>query len=465
MAETFGERLRRSWNVFIGKEEKDTSPTRRSYFDYGYGASSSHRPDRTRLQTTNERSTIISSIYTRLGIDVAAVDIKHVRLGDNDRYMEDINSGLNNCLTLEANIDQGASAFKQDLAMTVFDKGVAAIVPVDTTGDMFLDSQWDILTMRVGEIVQWYPRHVKVSVYNDAADRGKREEIILPKRMVAIVENPLYAVMNEPNSTLQRLIRKLNMLDTLDDQAASGKLDIIIQLPYTIRTEARRNEAEKRRKDIEMQLAGSKYGIAYADGTERITQLNRPAENNMLSQVQFLTAQLYAQLGLTPEVFDGTAGERTMLNYHNRTIDPMLRAISEALKRSFLTKTARTQKQSIMYFRDPFKLVAVTEIAEIGDKFTRNEILSPNDIRTIIGIKPDTNPKSDELRNRNMPVVDDGTGDTTKEEVVEKLPGGGETVEETEQESNTSESMDQQINALTSKYREAVNKARRGLIK
>ena len=464
MAETFGERLRRSWNVFIGRDERDQAPARRSYFDYGYGASYSHRPDRTRLQSTNERSTIISSIYTRLGIDVAAVDIKHVRLGDNDRYMEDIVSGLNNCLTLEANIDQGASAFKQDLAMTIFDKGVAAVVPVDTTGDTFLGSSYDILTMRVGEVVQWYPRHVKVSVYNDAENRGRREEIILPKRMVAIIENPLYSVMNEPNSTLQRLIRKLNMLDSLDDQAASGKLDIIIQLPYTIRTDARRNEAEKRRKDIEMQLAGSKYGIAYADGTERITQLNRPAENNMLGQVQYLTEMLYAQLGLTPAVFNGTADERTMLNYHNRTIDPVLRAISEGFRRSFLTKTARTQRQSIMYFRDPFKLVAVTQIAEIGDKFTRNEILSPNDIRTIIGIKPDMNPKSDELRNRNMPVVDD-SGETTEDKVVEKLPSGGEKVEETEKESDTSESMDQQINALTSRYREAVEKTRRGSIK
>lgn len=461
MAETFGERLRRSWNVFVGKEERDKAPAvQRSYFDYGYGSSSSHRPDRTRLQTGNERSTIISSIYTRLGIDVAAVNIKHVRLGDNDRYLEDIESGLHNCLTLEANIDQGASAFRQDLAMTIFDKGVAAIVPIDTTGDMFLGTNFDILTMRVAEIVQWYPRHVKVSVYNDAEDRGKREELILPKRMVAIIENPLYAVMNEPNSTLQRLIRKLNMLDTLDDQAASGKLDIIIQLPYTIRTDARRNEAEKRRKDIEMQLTGSKYGIAYADGSERITQLNRPAENNMLKQVEYLTAMLYAQLGLTPAVFDGTADERTMLNYHNRTVDPVLRAIQEGLKRSFLTKTARTQKQSIMYFRDPFKLVAVTQIAEIGDKFTRNEILSPNDIRTIIGIKPDLNPKSDELRNRNMPVVEPTVGTVPS---VDGNPAVNS--ETTDKESIPSQSMNQQINALTSKYGEALKTARVGSIK
>lgn len=457
MAETFGERLRRSWNVFVGREKRDQLPNQRSYFDYGYGSSSSYQPHRTRLQTNNERSTIISSIYTRLGIDVAAVDIKHVRLGDNDRYFEDIPSGLNNCLTLEANIDQGASAFKQDLAMTIFDKGVAAIVPIDTTGDMFISDNFDIITMRVGEIVQWYPRHVKVSVYNDSEDRGKREELILPKRMVAIIENPLYAVMNEPNSTLQRLIRKLNMLDTLDNQVASGKLDIIVQLPYTIRTDARRAEAEKRRKDIEMQLAGSKYGIAYADGTERITQLNRPAENNMLTQVQFLTGQLYSQLGLTPAVFDGTADERTMLNYHNRTVDPVLRAIAEGLKRTFLTKTARTQKQSIMYFRDPFKLVAVTEIAEIGDKFTRNEILSPNDIRTIIGIKPDMSPKSDELRNRNMPIVDAGSQEDT-ENVSGRPPKGDKEVVKKEEELDTSSSMDQQINTLTSRFREAVKK-------
>lgn len=446
MAESFGTRFRRSWNVFIGKEERDSSPVR-SYFDYGYGASSYYRPDRTRLQTNNERSTIISSIYTRLGVDVAAVDMKHVRLGNNDRYLEDIPSGLNNCLTLEANIDQGASAFKQDLAMTIFDKGVAAIVPIDTTGDIFLGPSFDILTMRVGEIVQWYPRHVKVSVYNDSEKSGRREEIILPKRSVAIIENPLYSVMNEPNSTLQRLIRKLNMLDSIDDQAASGKLDIIIQLPYTIRTDARRNEAEKRRKDIEMQLSGSKYGIAYADGTERITQLNRPAENNMLKQVEYLTAQLYAQLGLTPSVFDGTADERTMLNYHNRTIDPVLRAIQEGIKRTFLTVTARSQKQSIMYFRDPFKLVAITQIAEIGDKFTRNEILSPNDVRTIVGFKPDSDPKSDELRNRNMPVIDNGTT-TTQDNVVEQPANGNEQVDTQTKESNTSESLGQWISAL-----------------
>lgn len=454
MAETFGDRLRRSWNVFIGKEEQDQAPIRRSYFDYGYGASSSHRPDRTRLSTSNERSTIISSIYTRLGIDVAAVNLKHVRLGDNDRYLSDIDSGLHNCLTLEANIDQGASAFRQDLAMTLFDKGVAAVIPVDTTGDMFLGNTYDILTMRVGEVVQWYPRHVKVSVYNDAENRGKREELILPKRMVAIIENPLYAVMNEPNSTLQRLIRKLNMLDTLDDQAASGKLDIIIQLPYTIRTEARRNEAEKRRKDIEMQLTGSKYGIAYADGSERITQLNRPAENNMLKQVEYLTEMLYAQLGLTPAVFNGTADELAMLNYHNRTIDPVLRAITEGIKRTFLTKTARTQRQSIMYFRDPFKLVSVNQLAEIGDKFTRNEILSPNDIRTIIGVRPDPDPKSDELRNRNMPTVDNAQSVT---------PNKTDTVTAVKKESNIS--MSQQINTLTSKYREAVKKAQPGSTK
>jgi hypothetical protein len=368
---------------------------------------------------------------------------------------------------LEANVDQGASAFRQDLAMTIFDKGVAAIIPVDTTGDMFLGSNFDILTMRVGEIVQWYPRSVKVSVYNDSEDKGLREELILPKRMVAIIENPLYSVMNEPNSTLQRLIRKLNMLDTMDDQSASGKLDIIIQLPYTIRTDARRNEAEKRRKDIEMQLTGSKYGIAYADGSERITQLNRPAENNMLKQVEYLTAKLYAELGLTPAVFDGTASEREMLNYHNRTIDPVLRAEAEGLKRSFLTKTARTQKQSIMYFRDPFKLVEVSAIAEIGDKFTRNEILSPNDIRTIIGIKPDSNPKSDELRNRNMPEVP-GSGTASAADAppaadatpVADAPVSADATTEvaTNKESNATSAIDQEINALTSRYREAVKK-------
>jgi hypothetical protein len=353
-----------------------------------------------RLTLSNERS-IISSIYTRLSIDVAAVDIRHVRLDENDRYVEDIDSGLNNCLKVEANLDQAARAFRQDIAMTLFDKGVAALVPVDTTLNPNLTGGYDILTMRVGEIVAWMPSKVRVSVYNEAT--GRREEINLDKKMVAIVENPLYSVMNEPNSTLQRLIRKLNLLDAVDEQSSSGKLDMIIQLPYVIKSEARRQQAEQRRADIEFQLKSSKYGIAYTDGTEKITQLNRPVENNLLKQVEYLMAMLYGQLGLTEEVMNGTANEAAMLNYINRTIEPVLGAISEAMKRSFLTKTARSQKQSIEYFRDPFKLVPMSDLAEMADKFTRNEIVTSNEFRGFIGMKPSADPKADQLVNSNMP--------------------------------------------------------------
>lgn len=390
---SFGDRLKHAWNAFTGTER-----FHKNYADYGesYGS----RPDRTRLNITNERS-IISSIYTRLGIDVSSVSMQHVRLDENNRYIETIDSGLNNCLTLEANIDQGSRAFKQDIAMTLFDKGVIAIVPVDTTINPQVSGSYDINTLRVAEIVTWYPRHVRVRVYNDRL--GRKEEITLPKTTVAIVENPLYSVMNEPNSTLQRLIRKLNILDAVDEQSGSGKLDLIIQLPYVIKTEARRQQAETRRLDIENQLKGSKYGIAYTDGTEKITQLNRAAENNMLKQIEYLTNMLYGQLGLTEEVFTGVADEKTMLNYYNRTIEPVLAAIAEAMKRTFLTKTARSQRQSIEYFRDPFKLVAVSDIAEIADKFTRNEILSSNEVRGIIGFKPVSDPEADELRNKNLP--------------------------------------------------------------
>jgi len=369
---------------------------------YGYGGEVSYgaRPDRPYRSWSNERS-IISSIYTRLAIDIAQVQLRHVRLDDQDRYVEDIDSGLNNCLTLEANIDQAAQAFRLDIAAMLFDQGVAAIVPVDATINPAVSGSFDILTLRVGRIVQWMPKHVKVELYNEA--KGRREEVTLEKKFVAIVENPLYSVMNEPNSTLQRLIRKLNLLDVVDDASASGKLDIIIQLPYVIKSEARRQQAEQRRKDIEFQLSGSKYGIAYTDGTEKITQLNRPAENNLLDQIKFLTEMLYGQLGLTPEVMSGTADEKTMLNYWNRTVDPILTAIVEAMRRSFLTKTARTQKQSIMYFNDPFKLVPIDKIADIADKFARNEILSSNEIRQIIRFKPSKDPKADKLENSNMP--------------------------------------------------------------
>lgn len=353
--------------------------------------------------TITSSKTIVSSIYNRLGIDVAAIAIQHVRLDDDGRYKETIKSGLQNCLTLEANLDQAARAFRQDMAMTLFDKGTIAVVPVDTTLDPKVSGAFDIKTLRVGEIVQWFPKHVKVNLYNE--NKGRREEVVLPKQIVAIIENPLYSVMNETNSTLQRLIRKLSLLDQLDEQVSSGKLDLIIQLPYVIKSEARRNQAEVRRKDIEMQLKDSKYGIAYTDGTEKITQLNRPVENTMLKQVEYLTTMLYGQLGLTEDVFNGTASEAVMLNYHNRTIEPILSAITEGMKRTFLTKTARSQGQSIEFYRDPFKLVTISDMAEIADKFTRNEIASTNEIRSAIGWKPAQDPKADELRNKNMPAA------------------------------------------------------------
>lgn len=388
------DRLKHAWNAFLNIDS-DTQ-----LVSYGSAVHYGGRPDRIRFSVSNERS-IISSIYTRLSVDIASVDIRHVRLDDADRYLEDIKSGLNNCLTLEANIDQAARAFRQDIAMTLLDKGVAAIVPVDTTINPSKSGGFEIKTMRVGEIVSWMPKHVRVSVYNEAV--GRREEITLEKKYVAIVENPLYSVMNEPNSTLQRLIRKLNLLDAVDEQSSSGKLDLIIQLPYVIKSEARRLQAEQRRKDIEFQLKGSQYGIAYTDGTEKVTQLNRPAENNLLTQVQFLTEMLYGQLGLTEGVMNGTADEKAMLNYNNRTVEPIVTAIVEAMRRTFLTATARSQRQDILYFRNPFKLVPINEIAEIADKFTRNEITTSNEIRQVIGFKPSTDPKADELRNSNMP--------------------------------------------------------------
>jgi hypothetical protein len=391
---TIGARLRHAWNAFV-----DAYPEQRLN-PFAQNTSYGARPDRRNLAWSNERS-IISSIYTRLAIDIASVDIRHVRLDDDDRYLEDIDSGINSCLTLEANIDQAARAFRQDIVMTLFDRGVAAIVPVDTTINPSTSGAFDIQTMRVGEVTQWMPKHIRVRLYNEA--KGERQEITLEKKYVAIIENPLYAVMNEPNSTLQRLIRKLNLLDSIDDQSASGKLDLIIQLPYVIKSEARRQQAQQRREDIEFQLKGSKYGVAYTDATEKITQLNRPAENNLLAQVQYLTDLLYSQLGLTPEVMNGTADEKAMLNYNMRTVEPILTAIVESMKRTFLTKTARTQKQSIMYFRDPFKLVPIEQIAEIADKFARNEILTSNEIRVIVGRKPVKDPKADKLMNSNMP--------------------------------------------------------------
>ena len=390
-----GSKLKHAWNAFSSNEEDEFTQSWGTAISYGTA-----RPDRLRLNISNERS-IVSAIYTRLAIDFASISIRHVKLDENDRYLSEIKSGLNNCLRLEANIDQGARALRQDIAMSLFDQGVIALVPVDTTMNPNVTGGYDIQTMRVGTIVRWMPRHVRVSLYND--NSGKREEVTLEKKYVAIIENPLYLVMNEPNSTLQRLIRKLSLLDAVDEQVSSGKLDLIIQLPYVIKSDARRQQAEKRREDIEFQLKGSKYGIAYTDGTEKITQLNRPAENNLMAQIEYLVEMLYSQLGLTPEVMNGTADEKTMLNYINRTIEPLLDAVTEAMKRTFLTKTARTQGQSIEYFRDPFKGVPIANIAEIADKFTRNEIMSSNEIRAAIGYKPSADAKADQLVNSNMP--------------------------------------------------------------
>lgn len=387
---SFKDRLQHAWNAFFNR-----APTQINYNYHG----SYYRPDRPFIKRGNERS-IIMAVYNRIAMDVAAVDIKHVRLNENEAYEETIESGLNNCLQLEANIDQTARAFIQDLVLSMFDEGVVAAVPVDTTIKPNLTGSYDIITMRTGRIMQWYPDRVQVNVYNERS--GRREDIVIHKKSVAIIENPLYAIMNEPNSTLQRLIRKLNLLDAVDEQSGSGKLDLIIQLPYVIKSDARRVQAERRRKEIEMQLTGSKYGIAYTDGTERITQLNRPVDNNLMKQIEYLTNMLYSQLGLTEDIFKGTADEKAMLNYKNRTIEPILSAICGEYTRKFLTKTARTQHQTVTFFSDPFKLVPVDNIAEIADKFTRNEILTSNEIRQIIGYKPSDDPKADELRNKNL---------------------------------------------------------------
>lgn len=391
MNDSLRSRVRRAWNIFMNRDPY------RDYRDSGY--SSYYRPDRPRLTRGNEQS-IVTSVYNRIAMDVASVGIRHVRLDENGRYSSDIKSGLNNCLTLEANIDQTARAFIQDVVISMFDEGCIAIVPVDTTEDPDRTDSYDILSMRTGKIIEWKPRHIKVRVYNDRT--GLKEDILVAKDSVAIIENPLYAVINEPNSTMQRLIRKLNLLDIIDEQSSSGKLDLIIQLPYVIKTELKRQQAEQRRRDIENQLAGSKYGIAYTDGTERITQLNRPVENNLMSQIEYLTRMLYSQLGITDTVMDGSADEKTMLNYNNRTIEPIISAIVDEMKRKFLTKTARSQLQSILFFRDPFKLVPVNDLAEIADKFTRNEIMTSNEIRQIVGMKPSDDPRADELRNKNL---------------------------------------------------------------
>lgn len=405
MAETIGGRIRHAWNVFLGKDDLDTAYPKSYQSSYSYGSS---RQDRVRPRYSAEKS-IISSIYTRLSIDCADAILRHVRLNENGEYDSDMPSYLNECLTVAANIDQKARAFRQDIFQSLFDNGVIAIVPIDTTGNPLVEA-YDIKTMRVGFITGWEPEQVTASVYNQKT--GIREPISVPKALAAIVENPFYSVMNEPNSTLQRLQLKLNMLDSLDSQISSGKLDMIIQLPYVIKTEAKRDAAETRRKDIEIQLKNSQYGIAYTDGTERITQLNRPVENTLLPQITYLTEELYSHLGLTPEIMKGTADEKTMLNYLNRTVAPLVEAVAESMHATFLTKTARSQKQAIKYFRDPFKLVPVSQIAEIADKFTRNKIATSNELRSAIGWKPSKDPSADKLENSNMPQKSDESAGT-----------------------------------------------------
>lgn len=391
MSETIGSRFKNAWNAFFNR---DPTPI----FDNS-GNSSSYRPDRYRPTRGNERS-IITAINNRIAIDVAAIPIRHIKLDEDGGYLNTIESGLNNCLNLEANIDQTGRAFLQDVVLSMLDEGCVALVPTVTNVNPDYTDSYDIYEIRTGKITEWYPKQVKVEVYND--NSGRKQQILRPKRKVAIIENPMYSVMNEPNSTMQRLIRKLKLLDAVDEQSSSGKLDLIIQLPYVVKTETRRQQAENRRKEIEEQLTGSKYGIAYTDGTERITQLNRAVENNLLKQVEYLTSMLFSQLGITQTILDGTADEKTILNYRNRIIEPILSAIVDAMKVRFITKTARTQGQSISFFMEPFKLVPVSEIAEIADKFTRNEIMTSNEIRQIVGMKPSRAPQADELRNKNL---------------------------------------------------------------
>ena len=395
---SFISRLKHGWNAFANNKD----PT--MVYEYT-GPGYSSRPDRAQLTRGNERS-IVTAVLNRIAIDAASITINHVRMDDNNRYVESIKSGLNECLTVEANRDQTGRAFIQDVVLSMLDEGAVAILPVDTTINPSKTGSYDILTMRTGKILEWFPKHIRVRVYNE--ERGEKEDIIVPKAIAAIIENPLYAVMNEPSSTLQRLIRKLNLLDVIDEQSGSGKLNMIIQLPYVIKTEARKQQAENRRKDIEDQLLNSKFGIAYTDGTEKVTQINRPVENNLMSQIEYLTSMLYSQLGISQALMDGTADEKEMLNYNNRTIEPILSAITDEIKRKFLTKTARTQGQSIMFFRDPFRLVPVSQIAEIADKFTRNEIMTSNEIRQVLGMKPSDDPKADELRNKNLSSPEEG---------------------------------------------------------
>ena len=414
---SFGSRLKHAWDAFTNKD-----PTRHYT---NLGSSYSYRPDRPRLTRGNERS-IITSVFNRIALDVAAINIKHCRMDEDGRLIEVIESKLNDCLNVEANIDQTGRAFIQDVVLSMFDEGCVAIVATDTTLNPNITESYDVLSLRTGKILDWYPAHVRVRLYNEST--GRKEEVILPKKSVAIVENPLYSVINEPNSTMQRLIRKLNLLDAIDEQSGSGKLDLIIQLPYTIKTTARKQQADERRKDIEMQLAGSKYGIAYTDSTERVTQLNRSIDNNLMKQIEYLTSMLHSQLGITQNILDGTADDKTMLNYYTRSIEPILSAIVDEMKRKFLSKTARSQKQSIAFFRDPFKLVPVNDIAEIADKFTRNEIMTSNEIRQAIGMRPSEDPKADVLNNSNIsqPTEEILPEGTPYDQMTEDYEEGGE---------------------------------------
>lgn len=413
-------RVKNAWNAFLNRD-----PT----IIYRESASGSYyRPDKPRLSRGNER-TIVTSVLNRIALDVAAVNIKHCKMDNNDRFMEVINSGLNNCFNLEANIDQTSRSFVQDVVLSMLNEGCVALVPVDTTINPNKSNSYDILTLRTGKIVEWYPRKVKINVYNDRT--GKHEDIIMDKTTVGIIENPFYAVMNEHNSTLQRLIRKLALLDSIDEQSGSGKLDLIIQLPYIVKSEARKKQANDRREEIEKQLRGSKYGIAYTDGTEKITQLNRPVENQLMKQIEYLTSMLYSQLNITKEILDGTANEATMLNYNSRTIEPIVAAIADELKRKFLTKTARTQKQTVMFFRDPFKLVPVKDLAELADKFTRNEIASSNEIRQIVGWKPSDDPRADQLINSNLNhSPDELSGQPIQQEVTNTAENSSEEIDD-----------------------------------
>ncbi len=390
MQPTFAERCRNAWNAFTNQKP----------YSYDYGVSYSYRPDRARLTRGNERS-ISTAVYNRIALDASSVDIRHVRLDENNYYLSTIKSPLNECFSVEANTDQSGRDFVHDVVLSMLDEGCVAMVPVETDDNPTFTNSYGITKLRTGKIVEWYPQHVRLDVYNELI--GRREEITLPKKIVGIVENPFYAVMNEPNSTFQRLVHKLNLLDVVDEQSSSGKLDLIIQLPYIIKSEARRNQAEERRTEIEKQLAGSKYGIAYTDGTERITQLNRSVENNLMGQIEYLTNLFFSQLGMSQAILDGTADEKTMLNYYNRIVDRILSVIVEEARRKFLTKTARSQGQSIMFFRDPFKLMSVNDVAEAADKLTRNEILSSNEVRQTLGKKPSDNPRANELSNKNMP--------------------------------------------------------------